>query len=158
MNAIFSIVLTLVPSLCKLAKLVLVVSVWTCVLMPAVSHQRKDDKFYTVADDEFTENTGLLPGETAPGLGVEDIPVRLLDDFTVYNWDTLCLVPISDLLDLGPGDAGVRYGASGLVKPWTDDGSDDDSDDDTSPVAIKLSHIVELNVHDFSPSTGSLDA
>jgi hypothetical protein len=84
--------------------------------------------------------------------------VRLLDAFTVYEWDTLRLVPISDLLDLGPGDAGVRYGASGLVKPWTDDGADDDGDeDDTSPVAIKLSPVVELNVHDFSPSTGSLD-
>lgn len=158
MNAIFSIVLILVPSLCKLAKLVLVVSVWARVLMPALSYQRKVDKFYTVADDELIEDAGLLSGETAPGLDVEDIPVRLLDDFTVYDWDTLRLVPISDLLDLGPGDAGVRYGASGLAKPWTDDGSDNDSDeDDASPVAIKLSPIVELNVHDFSLSTESLD-
>jgi DNA (cytosine-5)-methyltransferase 1 len=124
-----------------------------------MSYGTKDDKFYTVADDEFIENAGPFPGETAPDpddFDAEDIPVRLLDDFTIYDWETLRFVPISDLLDLGPGR---HYGASGLVRPWTDDSTDDGSDeDDIMPLATKLSPIVELDVHHFSPSTRSLDA
>jgi DNA (cytosine-5)-methyltransferase 1 len=133
--------------------LMLVVSVWAHVLVLAMSYGRKDHKFYTVADDEFIENAGLIPGETAPDLDNEDIPVRLLDNFTIYDWETLRLVPITDLLDLGPG---MHYGASGLVRPWTDDDTDDESDED-APLATKLSPIVELNVHHFSLSTASLD-
>ena len=82
--------------------------------------------------------------------------MRVLDDFTIYDWDTLSLIPITQLLDLAPG---IHYGASGLVRPWTE-GDDDDSDDDddsTVPLAIKLSPILELNVHHFSPSIGGLD-
>ena len=110
-----------------------------------------------MADDEFDENADLLPDETAPDLDdFEEIPVRLLDDFTVYDWDTLRLVPITHLLDLRPD---MHYGASGLVSPWIDGSLDDDSDEDDStvPMVIKLSPILELNVHHFSPSTGSLD-
>ncbi|KAF8503256.1 S-adenosyl-L-methionine-dependent methyltransferase [Russula emetica] len=126
--------------------------------LAAMSYEGKGDKFYTVADDESIENAGLLPGETESELDDSDaeIPVRLLDDFTIYDWDTLRLVPTADLLDLGPS---THYGASGLVRPWTDDGTDDDSDEDdfTSPLTIKLTPIIELNVHQFTPSTGSLD-
>jgi hypothetical protein len=127
--------------------------------MLAMAYGKKDDKFYTVADDEVIENAGLLPGETAPdpdNFDAEDIPVRLLDAFTIYDWDTLRFVPISDLLDLGPGR---HYGASGLVRPWANDGTDTASDeDDVIPLATKLSPIIELNVHHFSLSTRSLDA
>ena len=149
------IVFTLVASLRMLV--MLVVSVWAHVLTLTKSYGRKDNKFYTVADDELIEDASLLPGETATdGFDAEDVPVRLLDDFTIYDWDTLRLVPISDLLDLEPG---MRYGASGVVTPWTDDGTDDDSDKDDifTPLATKLSPIHELNVHHFSPLTGSLD-
>ena len=127
--------------------------------LDAMSYERKGDKFYTVADDESIENAGPLPGETEPELDDLDaeIPVRLLDDFTIYDWDTLRLVPIADLLDLGPS---THYGASGLVSPWAGDGTDNDCDEDdsSSPLAIKLTPIVELNVHHFTPLTGSLDA
>lgn len=122
----------------------------------AVSHLEKDDTFYTVADDEFIESADPLPGETAPGLGhsdVEEIPVRLLDDFIIYDRDTLRLVPIAHLLDLRPG---MHYGASGLVRPWTND-SMDDEDDSVLPLVINLSPILELDIHYFTPSTGSLD-
>jgi DNA (cytosine-5)-methyltransferase 1 len=136
----------------------LVVSAWAYVLM-FMFNERKGDRFYTVADDESIENAEPLPGEIEPELDDLDaeIPVRLLDDFTIYDWDTLRIVPIEDLLDLGPR---TYYGASGLVRPWTDDSTDDDSDEDIffSPLAIKLSPIIELNVHHFAPSTGSLDA
>jgi DNA (cytosine-5)-methyltransferase 1 len=124
-----------------------------------MSYERKGDKFYTVADDESIETAGRIPGETEPELDDVDtvIPVRLLDDFTIYDWDTLRLVPIADLLDLGPS---THYGASGLVRPWVDDDTDDDSDEGefSSPPAIKLAPIIELNVHHFTPLTGSLDA
>jgi hypothetical protein len=85
--------------------------------------------------------------------------VRVLDNFTIYDWDTLRLVPIMDLLDLGPWPPGSRYGASGLARPWTDDSTDNDSDEDDilTLQAIKLSPIHELNIHHFSPLTGSLD-
>lgn len=126
----------------------------------AMSYEKKGDKFYTVANDESIETAGPIPGETEPELDDVDteIPVRLLDDFTIYDWDTLRLVPIANLLDLGPG---THYGASGLVRPWTDDTDDDsdtDSDEFSSPPAIKLTPIIELNVHHFTPLTGSLDA
>lgn len=137
----------------------LVVSARARVSMIAMSYLRKGDKFYTVADDESVENAGLLPGETEPEPDDSDaeIPVRLLDDFTIYDWDTLRLVPIADLLDLGPS---THYGASGFVRSWTDDGTDDDSDEEdfSSPLAVKLTPIIELNVHHFTPLTGSLDA
>jgi len=82
--------------------------------------------------------------------------VRLLDNFTIYDWDTLRLVPATHLLDMRPG---ARYGASGIVRPWIDDsdGNDSDEDDNVTPVVMKLSPILELNVHNFSPSTSSLD-
>lgn len=82
--------------------------------------------------------------------------MRLLENFTIYDWDTLRLVPITRLLDLRPG---VHYGASGLARPWVDDNMDEDSDDDdsTTPMVTKLSPILELNVHHFSSSTRRLD-
>jgi DNA (cytosine-5)-methyltransferase 1 len=81
--------------------------------------------------------------------------VRLLDNFAIYDWDTLRLVPIVDLLDLGLGS---RYGASGLVRPWTDDSDstdyNSDEDDSLTSQTTKLSPILELNVHHFSSSAG----
>jgi DNA (cytosine-5)-methyltransferase 1 len=124
-----------------------------------MSYESKGGKFYTVAGDESIENAEPLPGETAPDPYDLDpeIPVRVLDDFTIYDWDTLRLVPIADLLHLGPR---THYGASGLARPWTDDGTDDDCDEDdfSSPLAVKLTPIIELDVHNFTPLTGSLDA
>ena len=136
----------------------LLVSAWARVSMLCLTRV-KGDKLYTVANDEQIENAGPLPGETPPELDDLDaeIPVRVLDDFTIYDWDTLRLVPISDLLDLGPS---THYGASGLARPWTDDATDDDCDEDefSSPLAIKLTPIIELNAHHFTPLTGSVDA
>jgi len=110
-----------------------------------------------LADDESVEDGDPLLGETAPDLDdPEEIPVRLLDNFTIYDWDTLRLVPTTHLLDMRPG---ARYGASGIVRSWIDDSDDNDSDegDNVAPVVMKLSPILELNVHSFSPSPSSLD-
>ena len=115
-----------------------------------------------MADVELIENADLLPGETPSDpedSGAEDIPVRLLDDFAIYEWDTLQLIPITELLRL---KSHLCYGASGSVKPWADDTTDDDSVDDETgasspPQILKLSPILELNVHHFSPASGCLD-
>jgi hypothetical protein len=44
--------------------------------------------------------------------------------------------------------------------PWTNDSTDDDCDEDgfSSPLAIKLTPIIELDAHHFTPLTGILDA
>lgn len=157
MDVSFAEVLAHVPRHRKLAMPELIVSAWLRVSMLCLT-RGKGDKFYTVAGDETIESAALLPGETEPELDDFDneIPVRLLDNFTIYDCDTFRLVPIEDLLDLGPS---THYGASGLVRPWTGDGTDDDSDEDDtfSPLAIELTPIIELNVHHFTPSTDSLD-
>lgn len=126
----------------------------------------KDEAFYPISDDEVLENAEPLLGETSPDAdnsSMDDIPVRLLDSFAIYDWDSLRLVPISDLLQ---SDSDRCYGASGFVQPWVDnDDTDSDSDDDSdetearscTPQLIKLSPILELNVHNFTPSTGILD-
>ena len=125
-----------------------------------VSDREKDEIFYTMTDVELIEDADLLHGETPPDPDypcAEDIPVRLLDDFAIYDWDTLRLVPITELLRL---KSGLRYGASGSVKPWADDSTDEDGNDvetKVTPLMLKLSPILELNVHHFSPATGSLD-
>jgi DNA (cytosine-5)-methyltransferase 1 len=117
-----------------------------------------------MTDDELIENADLLPGETPPipddSYDEEDLPVRLLDNFAIYDWETLCLVPITELHRL---KSGLCYGASGSVKPCTDDDTDEDGSDDetearsTLPYILKLSPILELNVHHFSPEAGRLD-
>ncbi len=119
-----------------------------------ISNPVTDKAFYRISDDEVLENADLFSGETPPDSNTDDIPVRRLDDFVIYDWDSLCLVPISVLLHLDSdcSDSGRRYGASGLVQPWIDD-SDSDSDDDgegATAQRIGLSPILELNVHNFS--------
>jgi DNA (cytosine-5)-methyltransferase 1 len=120
-----------------------------------------DETFYPISDDEILESADPLPGETLPDLdnsSMDDIPVRILDNFAIYDWGSLLCVPISDLLQL---DSGRSYGVSGFVQPWVDDDTDSDSDDNARsyiPQMIKLSPILELNIHNISPSTGILDA
>ncbi|KAI9511110.1 S-adenosyl-L-methionine-dependent methyltransferase [Russula earlei] len=129
--------------------------------LPSEARQTSDDHntFYMATDAEFIEDADLFPEETNLGdFDVEDIPVRLLDDFVIYERDTLRLVPLTHLVDIGPD---MHYGASGLVRPWIDDDDDDDDSDENDSItlqAVRLSPILELNVHHFSPSTCSLDA
>ena len=116
-----------------------------------------------MTDDELIESADLLPGETPADpddlCDEDDIPVRMLNDFVIYEWDTFRLIPITELLRL---KRGLRYGASGSVNAWTDDGTDEDSSVDESeasalPQILRLSPILELNVHHFSPGSNGLD-
>ena len=102
----------------------------------------------------------LIPGETLPeDSESDDVPVRLLTSFAIYS-KSRHLSPF-DQVDVNEG---VFY-ASGFVKPWIedDDDSDDGMDDDDSsecsepinqPLRVRLSQILEVNVHhiedDFS--------
>ena len=86
----------------------------------------------------------------------DDIPVRLLTDFTIYDVDASCrLVPFS--VDFGT-DSSKTYGASGVVSAWaeSDTNSSSISDDEASengdssesaPQRISLSRILEVSVH-----------
>src|SRR5258708_35723048 len=83
----------------------------------AMSHGKKGDKFYTVTDDESIEDAGLLPGESEPALDdpdAEEIPMRLLNDFKIIDWDSLRRV-----LTMHPFNSvhGTLYSASGLAWP-----------------------------------------
>lgn len=99
-----------------------------------------------------------------------DIPIRVLNDFTVYDIESNEMVPIGQLLALKYGPA--SFGASGIAQPRIDDLDDEDEDgdgdgdgeSDSNLVAqrdrgqrLKLSKILELDIHHFSDETKRLD-
>jgi DNA (cytosine-5)-methyltransferase 1 len=112
------------------------------------------------------ENENLqIIAETDPadldsgGDGEAAVPVRLLTDFSIYGMNSLELVPIAELLQL-QYETGKVYGASGSVKAWSDESDDQEDEpdiveDDNSVVQpedqrVKLSSILEVNIHDVS--------
>lgn len=126
--------------------------------------------YYEVSDDELLEdNCLLIPGETpledsgtissSSSETETDVPIRLLQDFSIYNLNTNQLVFVGELLSL-PDSTKQQFGASGLVNAWTV--VDDDEEDyfsDTASVStgrlgerVKLSSILEFSIHDFSES------
>lgn len=122
-------------------------------------------------DDELIEDEDLvIPGETLFGDSSatdsdgdqDDVPVRLLQDFTIYDMSTNEAVPVGELLTLKY--VHKTYGASGIVKPWTDNenGEEDaDSEDSISTLdlsqRVKLSKLLEFDVHYYSDMSKSLD-
>lgn len=100
-----------------------------------------------------------------------DVPVRLLTDFTIYNMETCQLVPVGELLRIQYGCSTV-YGASGTVEPYVEDEQDeedevevvDEDDVDDSLLQdgkddqiVKLSDIVEFDIHHVSSRGKKLD-
>ncbi|KAG6814585.1 hypothetical protein H0H92_000114 [Tricholoma furcatifolium] len=123
---------------------------------------------YEVSVDEIPEDADLIiPGETIfdpsdSSDGVTDVPVRVLDDFSIYDLSTLELVPVAQLLQLKYTS---KIGASGLAKAWVDEDGDeleDDGDDfdgeGVQDERVKLSTILEFSVHDISEATGKPDS
>ncbi|KAI0929230.1 hypothetical protein AcW1_006224 [Taiwanofungus camphoratus] len=112
------------------------------------------DPRYEIFEDEVIEDENLLiPGESVPD-ELDDsssVPIRVLNDFNIYEWNSLRLMQVDELLSLGSED-GYVYGASGIVKPFMDDDDDgyesqtDDLQFDDEP-RVKLSEILEFNVH-----------
>ena len=126
---------------------------------------------YCVADDELIEDHNLqIIGETDPrefsddGNGNEnqDIPVRQLNDFVIYNLATNEVVSVAELTQIRYSPS-TDYGSSGLVEPWVDDEDGDQEDiteagEDPSPgQRVKLSKLIEFDVHHFSDRKRKLD-
>lgn len=96
-----------------------------------------------------------------------EIPVRLLEDFVIYDINSLEAVPISSLLEIP--SSRHAFSASGLVKPWVEEDSEDESgdsesDDDRGRMSVdpqwnrlSLSQICDFSVHSPSSKKGKLD-
>lgn len=124
-------------------------------------------------DDELLENDDLvIPGETTledstateTDSSQDDIPVRLLQDFMIYNMSTNEAVSVGELMTLKFVDK--TFGASGLVKPWIDNidaEEDDDIDSDDNAIhsnlseRVKLSELLEFDIHHYSDVLKELD-
>jgi DNA (cytosine-5)-methyltransferase 1 len=118
---------------------------------------------YEALNDEFIEDRNLfVVGETPVDEDEDDIPVRILQDFSIYNMETFELVSVAELLNLQFSRS--TFGSSGMVKPWIDESDDSSNESDTSSNSseddgdyVKLSKILELNIHDFSDDGKELD-
>lgn len=95
-----------------------------------------------------------------------DVPVRLLEEFVIYDLNSLEAVPLERLLKVADPRC-PPFSASGLVKPWIEKDTDDEEDSDYEDNRgcmfadhqwdrLSLSQIREFSVH--SPSRrGRLD-
>ena len=117
---------------------------------------------YEAFNDEIIEDEDLfVAGETPVGENEDDIPVRVLQDFSIYDMETSELVSVADLLELQFSRS--TFGSSGLVKPWIDESDESSNESDTSSNSsedgdyVKLSKILELNIHDLSDDGKELD-
>jgi DNA (cytosine-5)-methyltransferase 1 len=59
----------------------------------------------------------------------DDVPVRVLTDFSIYDHSTLHLIPVARLIELSLNPR-LSFSASGCVKAWIDKDDDDDDDDE----------------------------
>lgn len=118
---------------------------------------------YEALNDEFIEDRDLfVMGETPVDEDEGDIPVRFLQDFTIYKMETFELVSVAELLNLQFSRS--TFGSSGMIKPWIDESDDSSNESDTSSNSpeddgdyVRLSKILELNIHDFSDDGKELD-
>ena len=138
-----------------------------------------DIVLYKPPKDEIIEDDDLqIIGETDPAdLSTDsedqessDFPVRSLTDFTVYNMETHQLVPVAELLQIQYGGSTI-YSASGTVKPYVEDDEDEDEnevfdeeeiedslrEDEKDIQVVKLSKIIEFDIHHVSSRKKKLD-
>ncbi|KAF8447830.1 hypothetical protein L210DRAFT_978503 [Boletus edulis BED1] len=84
------------------------------------------------AEHEFPEGPDVqIIGETDPldNGRDDDVPVRVLTDFSIYEDSTLHLIPVACLLELSLNPS-LSFSASGCVKAWIDNDDDDDDDEE----------------------------
>lgn len=117
---------------------------------------------YSPTQDDILEEDCLeLDGETPPDEDEEDdIPVRTLDDYVVYDLNSFEAIPLANLMAINSGYSTQRFGASGLVDVWIDRDSDDEDssvsedDDQEAPQFIRTSTNLERftlsEINDFS--------
>jgi DNA (cytosine-5)-methyltransferase 1 len=123
---------------------------------------------YAVSDEEVLEDGDFeVFGETDWSSDNEPdlVPIRVLTDFSIYCRVTMELVhPL--VLANADREPGI-YGASGIVKPWSD-GSESEDDDDlgsdnaegahaTSVQRMKTSGILGFDIHHHNFRTWRLD-
>ncbi|KAK0463813.1 S-adenosyl-L-methionine-dependent methyltransferase [Desarmillaria tabescens] len=129
---------------------------------------------YQFQDEEFDETDGIaIPGEIEPDCDQSDndVPVRILDDFVIYD-DQQNIVGIEALNTLtlplksgkkGKNKATRTFRASGIVRAKEVEGPEDDIDhlsdldEGESVMRLRLGCILDFNVHHFSEKTQQLD-
>ncbi|KAF9265676.1 S-adenosyl-L-methionine-dependent methyltransferase [Marasmius fiardii PR-910] len=121
---------------------------------------------FTGTEDYIPEDGDLeIPGEINPGIIFEDdeeiVPVRVLNNFAIYQRSTKRLISLASLNETDLKTENL--GATGIVKPWFEPEEDDESydgeEDDDYP-CVKLSQIVEFDIHHYNlddEGTGSFD-
>ncbi|KAG7448097.1 S-adenosyl-L-methionine-dependent methyltransferase [Guyanagaster necrorhizus] len=116
-----------------------------------------------------------IPGETEPDSDTDesgnDIPVRILDDFVIYD-DQQNIVYIEELNTLnvpkggrkGKNKARRTFHASGIVRAKEVEGLEDefvqvpsDPDEGESSMRLRLGCIVDFNIHFYSDEMRQLD-
>ncbi|KAG6851305.1 hypothetical protein H0H93_011741 [Arthromyces matolae] len=117
---------------------------------------------YETSVDDVSESLELiLPGETPPDeqTSPDGLPVRLLDDFTVFHASSNEIIPFGHLLQLEFNKG--NFTASGLAFGWVNEEEDEPEDeggDVLQPQRLQLSAVTEICVHDISESTGEPDS
>lgn len=92
----------------------------------------------------------------------KEVPVRVLTEFTLYERGTRRIIPFEELLSKSDQLEANNYGASGQVWKWVEKDEDDNSNADdenevedleeNSEAVIKLTVILEVNVHNVEES------
>lgn len=127
--------------------------------------------FYEQHEDEIEETAELqIPGETvfddddsaSEDSEDKEVPVRVLTEFTLYERGNRRIIPFEELLSKSDQLEANKYGASGQVWKWVEKDEDDDSNADdenevedleeNSEAVIKLTVILEVNVHNVEES------
>ena len=128
------------------------------------------DEIELVEDEDLQFNGETEIREQALHDDPDDIPVRVLSDFSVYDSETQQLIKTEQLLALIESDVlpppNCHYRASGSVQPFVDNDDEDEDEDEneneedsleqeTEEIQrVALSLILEFNIHHVSDETG----
>ncbi|KAG9318606.1 hypothetical protein JVU11DRAFT_699 [Chiua virens] len=122
---------------------------------PTWSSSGEPRTLHVPSEHEFVEGPDIqIIGETDPldNDRDDDVPVRILTDFSIYEYTTRQMVPVARLLEL-PHNPSLSFSASGCVKAWIDpdnENDDDDDDDDEDQEGLDQGH-QDSNDDDSAP-------
>lgn len=100
---------------------------------------------YAPPGNEIDEDDLIVPGE-APDSDDEadDVPIRILDNFSVFHQTTREYIPALRLLT---EDVCEDWVATGYVHPHFGDTSTPDNDGEAASPLVQLSTLLECNAH-----------
>lgn len=122
------------------------------------------DTTYPLVEDDIPEDElqvlGEVLGEDEEDLDTESIPVRVLDNFVIFEHGNRSIVPVESLCSL-PFTT-IHYSASGEVRPHElDDPSELDDLEEQSVATtlgslqrVELSQILDINLHHYDSESG----